>query len=548
MGRSLVRALAVAFVLVSASSPAFSHSLWVIKKDRWSDADEQGFGKFVAAIGETDCSSSESCFRNAANPYRDTDEDFKDIDSDCAKWPYILRAYYAWKNNLPFSFVSGVSGAKGDRRFNATSNRPVARYDIVDHGHGIDGPLAIRMMMRSVSSATYRTDMSQTGGILSDYYSPKFQPGSIRAGTVIYDINGHVGIVYKVDEDGRIYYMDAHPDFTITRSVYGAQFGQSPVALGGGIKNFRPFRLVGAHRNAEGDLVGGRMAFAENEQIPDFSLVQYYGTEPNPTKDVTKAKFVYNGAALGFYEYVRVATSGGRMSFNPVYELQVTMQTLCNDLKDRAQYVDNSISENIQNRPHPERLPDNIYQASNADWEAYSTPSRDARIKAAWAQFYRDLSEMINLWVKRDPRIVYDGQFLKKDLEDVYQHQSQACTITYLNSAKKPVTMTFNDMMHRLYAMSFDPYNCIELRWGADGAERNSCPDSSEKIRWYEAEQRLRNQPDRTYGLPMGFTLSELTQHVKGSGIDTPPTVDVKTLIDQTPDQVGFTPMAPVGD
>jgi hypothetical protein len=30
--------------------------------------------------------------------------------------------------------------------------------------------------------------------------------------------------------------MDAHPDFTISRSVYGAQFGQSPAALGGGLK------------------------------------------------------------------------------------------------------------------------------------------------------------------------------------------------------------------------------------------------------------------------------------------------------------------------
>jgi len=543
-----VLASALVAALVLSSPFAFARSAWVIKKDHWSDLDEQGFGKFVAALGETNCSSSESCFRNPANPYRDSDQDFKDIDSDCAKWPYLLRAYFAWKNNLPFSYVSSVSGGKGDRRFNGTSNKPASRFDLVDHGHGIDAPRAIQTMMSSVFSGTYRTDMSQNGGILSDYYSPKFQPGSIHPGTVIYDINGHVGIVYKIDEDGRIYYMDAHPDFTITRSVYGAQFGQSPVTLGGGIKNFRPFRLVGAHPDQRGDLIGGHMVFAENSQIPDFSLVQYYGTEPNPSHDVTKAKFAYNGAQLGFYEYVRVATSGGRMSFNPVYELQATMQTLCNDLKDRAQYVDNAISERIQDRAHPDRLPDNIYQASNADWEAYSTPSRDARIKAAWTQFYKDLSEMIDLWVKRDPRVVYDGQFLKKDLEDAYQRQSEACTITYLNSEKRPVTMNFDDMMHRLYGMSFDPYNCIELRWGATGPERESCPDSSDKIHWYQAEQRLRNQPERTYGTPMSFSLAELNHHVQGSGIDVAPPIDVKSLIDQTPSQVGFTPMAPVGD
>ena len=538
--------LALAFVALSGQA-ALGHSTWRILKDHWSEQDEQGFGNFVAALGETNCSSAQSCLRNEANPYRDTDQDFKDIDSDCAKWPYLLRAYYAWKNNLPFSYVDGISGPSGDRRFTKQANRASARHDVVDSGNGIDGPRAIREMMASVFSGTYRTDASEKHGILSDFYSPKIQPGTIRAGTLIYDVNGHVGIVYKVDEDGRIYYMDAHPDFTITRSVYGAQFGQSPMQLGGGLKNWRPFRLVKAHRNAAGDYLGGHMAYAENDQIPDFSLVQYLGTEPNPTNDVRKARFTYNGAALGFYEYVRVAVSGGHMSFNPVYELQATMQTLCNDLHDRAQYVDNAISENINTRPHPDRLPDNIYQASNQDWESYSTPSRDARIKAAWVQFYKDLKDMIDLWVKRDPRIVYDGLFLRDDLTKVYEQQSAACTITYLNSAKRPVTLTFDDLMHRLFEISFDPYNCIELRWGAQGSERDSCPDSSAKLHWYEAEQRLRNQPDRTYDVPMSFSLSQLNEHVKGSGIDAPPQVDVKSLIDQTPNQVTFTQMAPVG-
>src|SRR5215471_1455913 len=544
----LFRLSILALALVTLAVPAASgHSSWRILKDHWSDADERGFGNFVAALGETNCSSAESCLRNAANPYRSTDQDFKDIDSDCAKWPYLLRAYYAWKNNLPFSFVDGISGSRGDRRFTLTSNRASARHDMIDDGGGINAPHAIRAMMTAVFSGTYRTDASEKHGILSDFYSPKIQPGSIHPGSLIYDINGHVGIVYKLDEDGRIYYMDAHPDFTITRSVYGAQFGQSPVQLGGGLKNWRPFRLVKAHRNAGGDYLGGHMAYAENDQIPDFSLVQYFGTEPNPKNDVSKARFAYNGAALGFYEYVRVAVSGGRMSFNPVYELQATMRTLCNDLHDRAQYVDNAISENINTRPHPERLPDNIYQASNEDWESYSTPSRDARIKAAWAQFYKDLKEMIDLWVKRDTRIVYDGQFLRHDLTQAYQQESTDCTLTYLNSAKHPVSLTFDDLMHRLFAMSFDPYNCIELRWGAQGVERDSCPDSSAKTRWYDAEQRLRNQPDRTYDIAMSFSVSDLNRHVKGSGIDDPPLVDVKTLIDQMPNQVPFTPMTAVG-
>src|SRR6202000_764435 len=163
----------------------------------------------------------------------------------------------------------------------------------------------------------------------------------------------------------------------------------------------RPFKLVGAHRDAAGHLIGGRLAHAEKDQIADFSLVPDVGTEPKPKQDVTKAHYVYNGAELGFYEYVRVAVSGGKMDFNPVYELKATMRTLCNDLGDRAQYVDLDIKDGISVKPHPERLPDNIYGSENLEWETYSTPSRDARIKAAFVQFYHDLSDMLTMYVNR---------------------------------------------------------------------------------------------------------------------------------------------------
>ena len=533
------------FVLCLGVSDAQAAGHWRILRDHWTAEDEAGFGKFVAAIGASNCSSSESCLRDEANPYRKTDQRFIDIDVDCAKLPYLLRGYYAWKNGLPFGYVDGVSGEGGDLRYTKAANRATGRHDIVDHGDGIDGPSTLRAMMDTVFSGTYRTDAAERRGVLSDFYAPALQPGSIHPGSVVYDVNGHVGIVWKVDEDGRIYYMDAHPDFTITRSVYGAQFGQSPVRLGGGLKNWRPFKLIGFHHDSEGHLIGGHLAYAENDQIADFSLVQYTGTEPNPKMDVKKARYVYNGEELGFYEFVRVAVSGGRMDFNPVYELKATMKTLCNDLNDRAQYVDLDIKDGIAAKSHPERLPDNINGSENLEWETYSTPSRDARIKAAFVQFYKDMAEMIDLWIKRDPRIVYDGNFLKDDLERAYEQQSRACTITYLNSSKRPVPMTFDDMVHRLFALSFDPYHCVELRWGASGDEASSCTDGKPKQRWYAAEQRLRNQPDRTYDLQMGFNISELNDHVKGSGIDRPPPVDIKALIDAMPPRVAFTPMKP---
>src|SRR5580658_5212738 len=101
-----MRAVVLALVMLCLGAVgAEAAGQWRILRDHWTADDEAGFGKFVAAIGASNCSSSESCLRDEANPYRKTDQRFIDIDVDCAKLPYLLRGYYAWKNGLPFGYV-----------------------------------------------------------------------------------------------------------------------------------------------------------------------------------------------------------------------------------------------------------------------------------------------------------------------------------------------------------------------------------------------------------------------------------------------------------
>ncbi len=154
---------------------------------------------------------------------------------------------------------------------------------------------------------------------------------------------------------------------------------------------------------------------------------------------------------------------------------------------------------------------------------------------------------MIAMWIRRDPRIVFDGRFLKQDLEQAYDAESKRCTITYLNSAGRPVSMDFDTMTHRLFAMSFDPYQCIERRWGAQGPEAASCPTDADKTAWYRAEQRLRNDPTPEYDVTMNFTRADLERRAPGSGIDQPPDIDIQALIEGVGPQVPFTGMATVG-
>jgi hypothetical protein len=79
--------------------------------------------------------------------------------------------------------------------------------------------------------------------------------------------------------------------------------------------------------------------------------------------------------------------------------------------------------------------------------------------------------------------------------------------------------------------MSFDPYQCVERRWGAEGAELASCRDGALKRRWYAAEQGLRNQIDRTYEARMDFPLEELESGGPGTGPTQPPDTDARGLL-----------------
>jgi hypothetical protein len=70
------------------------------------------------------------------------------------------------------------------------------------------------------------------------------------------------------------------------------------------------------------------------------------------------------------------------------------------------------------------------------------------------------------------------------------------------------VTLPLETVLDRLFAMSFDPYHCVELRWGAPAgsAELSTCADDPVRRGWYRAEQRLRNQIDRNYGVATPLT------------------------------------------
>ncbi len=533
----MVLRLFIALLLAGLAAPAWAAGqTWKITKPEWTAEDERAYSDFIQRIGDSGCETPDDCINSDANPYRGTDGRGIDFNADCADLVYMLRAYYAWKNGLPFTFVAGVYSRGGDDvRFSSKGNRVAGRRYITG---GENGRSVVYEIRDTISSATYRVGPDIDENPLTDLYPVKIQKGSIKPGTAIYDVNGHVALVYKIGEDGRVYYMDSHPDYTLTRSVFGAQFGRDFPAMGAGFKNFRPIRFE-----------RGRIQIAKNNQIADYSTEQYYGNvDPDPRADWRQAKFAYNDVEAPFYEYIRIAMAEGKLSFNPVAELKMTMKTLCNDLYDRQRFVDLAIEAGIDRKQHPERLPPNIYGTDHMEWEIYSTPSRDARLKTAFRALRDDMERLIKMWIERDDRISYDGLNLKEDLQKAYDYSADICTNVYTNSAGQRVTLRFPEVLRRLFQMSFDPYDCIERRWGASSPEElASCANTPAENRWYDAQQRLRNQVDRTYDARMDFTVKELEARGPGTGADHPPDVDVKRVIDNTGYRVPFTGMQPPG-
>jgi hypothetical protein len=385
---------------------------WRITKTEWTRADEDAFGEFVRRIAESGCATTISCMKSAANFYRDSDPPAFVFHADCAKWAYMLRAYYASKNGLPFSYVDRISGDGGDLRYGETSNQALERRDIVDSGSGIDTFAVLHELHDKVWTATYRMDAAAQVPVLQDFYSPKIQPGSIRAGTTIYDINGHVMIVYDVTPDGSILYMDAHPDEMVTRGAYGPQVPQSAMSLGGGFKNFRPLKLVGALLRPDGSYQGGQIVLAANEAIADFSLEQYRGNAPDAKNDDPGTQFRYNNVPLDLYEYARASMSNGGFAFNPVYELEVTMGTLCRDAKE-------------------------------------GTRKSDARVERGFADLYADLSKASALWEQRDLRVVYHGSSLKQALADTYVAEEHACVLDNSGAGSSIAQSPPDQFLHR---------------------------------------------------------------------------------------------------
>ena len=434
-------------------------------RHQWSDSYETEYSRWVEQLFVDRKGSLAACLRNPSGNSLYSDEDRNlSIYCDCADLPYLLRAYFSYKKRLPFSFNSSISGGRY-----TSGNQPGSRSSFL--GYSSFASLA-RAISNSIHSGFFRFAWDTEN---TDTYLCQVNRSSIVPGTVYYDANGHLLVVSSVEADGAVRFVDAHPDNSLTSKRFGEYLSRGYCTQGGGFRRWR-------HQEVSS---GGSFTLTSNRNSRFFDSDQ----------SQCQSSYHVDGLALNYHQWVKRMLTAGSGRIDPVHELRQQLAALDEALQERVASVEAAIAQGIHRKAHPSSLPYNIY-GTDGEWESYSTPGRDARLKAQIRGLCNLITQSVTAVAGGNHPYEFSGSAsaLVREYDALWQTSTANIQVRYSNSAGAKVTLNLGQIMDRLFKLSFDPYHCPELRWG--DTEAASCPDGSDKRRWYDQEQRLRNVID----------------------------------------------------
>jgi len=244
----------------------------------WTPQLEAEYSAFVVSLGEKiakrRCRTLAACLNDPTiNPDPEETGRALRFRADCADVPYILRAYFSYRHDLPFGFTKEMRGQGRDARYYRN-----ARPEGVRTWREFGTP---RKLFESLSSAVhsgyFRTAPSLEN---ADFYQTTIDRSAIHPGTTFYDPNGHVLVVYGVLGSGEVLTFDGHPDGFLTFGTLSEKNVHGGASQGGGFKNFRPLRLQNDSlqlvKNAELRDFGGSVSFDKSRFVADGTSVNYH--------------------------------------------------------------------------------------------------------------------------------------------------------------------------------------------------------------------------------------------------------------------------------
>ncbi|MCA9604576.1 MAG: hypothetical protein KC619_03215, partial [Myxococcales bacterium] len=403
------------------------------------------------------------------NHFGQNEEERIPLRPDCADLPYFLRTYFAWKMRLPFAFRSCTRGRNGNLPVCEELRTPIwthERNDPVDAFR----EFILTQVKRGVHSASGRTHPEDSETPL---YPVPMTREALRPGTVYADPYGHLLVVARwipqtSDGYGILVGADAQPDGTVGRRRFwrgSFLFHPDTTHVGAGFKAWRPViydRREHAYRTLENAEITERAGY-----IP-FSMQQYQGT----TDD--------------FYDAME-----GLINPRPLDPIDVQMSlidALQESIARRIVSVQNGEDWVARNPGRTMEMPESgaIFQTSGA-WEEFATPSRDMRLLIAIDTVVGFPDAM-----RRNPaRFGLTEQTLDAAIERVRTRQGEelaARRFSYSRSDGATQPFTLADVVARAsgFEMSYNPNDCVEIRWGAP----NGSPEMASCRRHAPAFQR----------------------------------------------------------
>ncbi len=466
-------------VIIQVRERGLNESAWPVEA-LWDEAAEEEFAEWVERLGEARERKSRRFHRllqdPAANSLWSPEDAGIKWKTDCATLAYALRGYFAYKTGRPYSF-QGYTWKRYSK-----GNHPRLIKDWSQYSHPWR---AIRASMTAANSGSFRMRPELEG---TDTYPVEVTPYCIRPGVTYYEPNGHVLVVYKVDrETGEIRLMDAHPDGTLTLKTFGSKLVRGSARFGGGFRGWRHYHVEVL------DATGAfRIVRERNAEIPCHN-----GLEPY------KSRYLVDGEQVPFHEFVQSRMRGAGVMVDPLEEFPLRLEAFCEDMQARMDAVEATTAAGVAGEAHPRSLPRNIYRAKGA-WGRHGTANLDAQLRFEAIELRRMVLETLRWSASGRERLSYDGgpRQLLEDYRAIWEiyKADPACRFAYTNSGGRRVSLDLTAIFARIWDLSFDPYHCPELRWGAgldgkDGtpsAELASCPDGKVKRAWYQKERRLR--------------------------------------------------------
>jgi hypothetical protein len=507
------------------------HALW-FTRNVWSPAYENLYSAWVQHMFDAPLDDRPSWnaldevlrdrTRNFLHDYNGQAEDDQNVSfrPDCADLPYFLRAYFAYKLGLPFgwSLCRGHPPVCGDF---ATQSEPFPPLEDIDAGAGPKAKALEEVAATAAAlapsamppwadpdrpdSGPWETNIKRLGEFLrttladetttregrtpaddetGDYYPVKLGVESLRPGTIFADPYGHVLVIARrvpqtPTTGGILFAVDGQPDGTVARKRFwrgNFLFVVDPSNGAAGFKRFRP--IVRDYQN-------NVWRKAKNRELPDYS----------PTEQ-------YTGGVEGFYDKMDDVLSPEPL--DPTQALLETIDALQEQVKTRAQSVDNGRKFLESSKP-PADMPQQgtIFEAQGP-WEDFSTPSRDLRLLIAV-----DVARALPARVARRPERYRMPAGLSPDavrtqLEVRLATELKERTFEYTRTDGSASKLSLQDVVDRQVAleMAYNPNDCVEVRWGApEGSpEASTCrahapPEQTAKMAEYRAWFHNRRRP-----------------------------------------------------